>query len=93
MRYAYLGRMRPWLNPPYFSDTQLVRQSPVEYSDGVYEPAGRDRPNPLEISKVAHQGKAGLQSYAGRTALLVYFGKNGFLLSLVVCLLGAFNLI
>ena len=55
-------------------ETPLVRRSKAAYSDGVYGPSGGNRPNPLEISLAAHHGPAGTASYAGRTAMLVFFG-------------------
>lgn len=57
-------------------DGQLLRRSPVAYSDGVYEPSGGDRPNPFEISKAAHQGRGGLPSLRNRTAFMVFFGQQ-----------------
>ena len=58
------------------TDGHLLRRSPVAYSDGVYQPAGKDRPNPFVISRAAHEGTPGLGSLRGRTAFMVYFGKN-----------------
>ncbi|KAK3098182.1 hypothetical protein FSP39_016935 [Pinctada imbricata] len=55
---------------------QLIRRSPPAYSDGVFEPAGRGRPNPLDISTAAHSGQAGLGSARGRNAMLVYYGQQ-----------------
>ncbi|XP_041371604.1 dual oxidase 2-like [Gigantopelta aegis] len=57
-------------------DGQLLRKSPTNYSDGVYEPASPERPNPLDISDVAHKGGSGLKSLRNRTALLVFFGQQ-----------------
>ncbi|KAK3099000.1 hypothetical protein FSP39_025146 [Pinctada imbricata] len=57
-------------------DGQLIRRSPAAYSDGVFEPAGRGRPNPLDISTAAHSGQAGLGSARGRNAVLVYYGQQ-----------------
>ncbi|WAR00873.1 DUOX-like protein [Mya arenaria] len=57
------------------SDGHLLRKSPVAYSDGVYMPSGKDRPNPFEISKEGHWGPGGLGSLRNRTAFLVYFGS------------------
>ncbi|KAL5020772.1 hypothetical protein ScPMuIL_002142 [Solemya velum] len=57
-------------------DGQLLRLSPADYSDGVYEPSGRDRPNPFLISEAAHQGPSGLGSLRNRTAMMVYFGQQ-----------------
>ncbi|KAL3865900.1 hypothetical protein ACJMK2_043248 [Sinanodonta woodiana] len=53
----------------------MRRVSKASYSDGVYEPSGKDRPNPFDISRAAHQGETGI-SYRGRTAMLVYFGQQ-----------------
>ncbi|XP_078313072.1 dual oxidase 2-like isoform X3 [Crassostrea virginica] len=57
-------------------DDLLIRKSPPAYEDGVYEPAGQDRPNPFRISDKAHRGESGLPSARGRTAMLVYFGQQ-----------------
>ncbi|XP_052282724.1 dual oxidase 2-like isoform X1 [Dreissena polymorpha] len=57
-------------------DGQLLRKSPVAYSDGVYMPSGQDRPNPFEISRAGHKGPPGLGSLRNRTAFLVFFGQQ-----------------
>ncbi|XP_061164792.1 dual oxidase 2-like [Saccostrea echinata] len=57
-------------------DDILIRKSPPAYQDGVYEPAGQDRPNPFDLSDSAHSGESGLPSARGRTAMLVYFGQQ-----------------
>lgn len=57
-------------------DDILIRKSPPAYQDGVYEPAGQDRPNPFTISEIAHKGESGLGSARNRTAMLVYFGQQ-----------------
>ncbi|KAK3606271.1 hypothetical protein CHS0354_037947 [Potamilus streckersoni] len=57
-------------------DGHLLRRSPAAFSDGVYEPSGKDRPNPFIISKEVHDGPAGLGSLRNRTAFLVYFGQQ-----------------
>lgn len=57
-------------------DDILIRKSPPDYQDGVYEPAGQDRPNPFHISDTAHSGESGLPSQRGRTAMLVFFGNT-----------------
>ncbi|KAH9499249.1 hypothetical protein Btru_003513 [Bulinus truncatus] len=57
-------------------DTHLLRRSPVNYSDGVYEPSGKDRPNPLEISRIAFNGSNNLSSVRKRNAMLVFFGQQ-----------------
>jgi len=59
----------------FYVDGQLLRRSVPNYADGVYHPSGADRPNPFNISKDAHHGKAGLGSQRARNAMLVYFGK------------------
>ncbi|KAH3843834.1 hypothetical protein DPMN_117365 [Dreissena polymorpha] len=58
------------------AETAMLRQSKVDYSDGVYAPSGGGRPNPLVISRAAHQGPAGRPSSVGRTAMLVYYGQQ-----------------
>lgn len=62
--------------PTLYLDDILIRKSPPAYQDGVYEPAGQDRPNPFTISDIAHKGESGLGSVRNRTAMLVYFGKT-----------------
>ncbi|XP_060072103.1 dual oxidase 1-like [Ylistrum balloti] len=57
-------------------DTILLRKSPTSYADGVYHMAGPNRPNPFEVSRVAHRGIMGLGSERGRTALMTYYGQQ-----------------
>lgn len=57
-------------------DGQLLRKSKVAYSDGVYMPSGKERPNPFEISYAGHHGPAGLGSLRNRTAFMVFFGQQ-----------------
>ncbi|KAK3803213.1 hypothetical protein RRG08_013796 [Elysia crispata] len=57
-------------------DTHLLRVSPANFSDGVYEPSGKDRPNPLEISKIAFAGENKKGSARNRNAMLVFFGQQ-----------------
>jgi len=59
-----------------FADTSLLRRVPAAYKDGVYEPSGHDRPNPLELSEQLLKGEIGTRSRTGKTALLVFFGKG-----------------
>lgn len=65
-----------YYTPTLYLDDILIRKSPPAYQDGVYEPAGQDRPNPFTISGIAHKGKSGLGSVRNRTAMLVYFGET-----------------
>ncbi|XP_060604820.1 dual oxidase 1-like [Ruditapes philippinarum] len=75
--YGYDGWYNNLNNPDWgAAETPLQRKSKAAYSDAVYEPSGHSRPNPFDISKAVHQGKTGLPSYAGRTAMLVYFGQQ-----------------
>ena len=57
-----------------FVETPLLRRLPATYSDGVYEPAGVHRPNPIEISQAVFTGETGKRSSRNRTAFLVFFG-------------------
>lgn len=57
-------------------DTHLLRLSPADYSDGVYEPAGKERPNPFAISQIAFRGDNRLGSARNRNALLVFYGQQ-----------------
>ena len=54
-----------------------MRRSPAAYSDGVFEMAGQDRPNPFKLSDAAHEGDPGQASSVNRNAMLVFFGKYG----------------
>ncbi|XP_033750428.1 dual oxidase 2-like isoform X2 [Pecten maximus] len=70
-----------WYNNPVHIDWgaidgQLLRRSSPVYADGVYHMAGQSRPNPFEISRIAHSGTPGLGSARGRNAMLVYFGQQ-----------------
>lgn len=65
-----------YYTPTLYLDDILIRKSPPAYQDGVYEPAGQDRPNPFTISGIAHKGESGLGSVRNRTAMLVYFGET-----------------
>lgn len=49
---------------------------PPAYADGVYEPSGQDRPNPIELSQSLMGGPTGLPSVRNRTAFLVFFGES-----------------
>lgn len=53
----------------------MLRRLPAAYADGVYEPSGRDRPNPMAISQAVMSGPTGKRSERDRTAFLVFFGK------------------
>ena len=55
-------------------DTQLLRRLPAAYSDGVYLPSGKDRPEPIEVSLGIMAGVTGKPSYRNKTAFLVFFG-------------------
>lgn len=59
-----------------FKDTPLLRRVPANYKDGVYQPAGQNRPNPLILSQVFLKSD-GKRTYSntGKNALLVFFGK------------------
>ncbi|GFO25868.1 hypothetical protein PoB_005237300 [Plakobranchus ocellatus] len=57
-------------------DTHLLRLSRSAYSDGVYEPSGRNRPNPFTISQIAFKGNNTLSSLRKRNALLAFFGQQ-----------------
>ena len=52
----------------------LERKTPVAYPDGVYEIAGKDRPNVLLIANVTQNGLTGFGSRE-RTALFIFFGE------------------
>ena len=56
------------------AETQLFRRVPPAYKDGVYEPAGDDRPNPIEISDAVFGGPTGFGSASRKSAFLVFFG-------------------
>ncbi|XP_049837219.1 dual oxidase-like [Schistocerca gregaria] len=57
-------------------DTPLLRRVPAVYADGVYQPATKNRPNPLVLSEQLMSGNIGNRSNTGKSALLVYFGQQ-----------------
>ena len=73
-----------------FSDTAMLRLLPPAYGDGVYLPAGADRPNPHDIAQAVFNGDTGHPSYKNRTALLVFFGEtlSGQIISVEISLVG-----
>ncbi|XP_030832129.1 dual oxidase 1 isoform X2 [Strongylocentrotus purpuratus] len=58
------------------AELPLTRRLPVSYADGVYAMAGKDRPNPMSISKATMQGETGQRSHLRRTALMTFFGQQ-----------------
>jgi len=54
----------------------MLRLLPPAYGDGVYAPAGADRPNPHLIAQAIFDGQTGHPSYRNCTALLVFFGET-----------------
>ena len=68
-----------WYNNPAHpewggADMPMERKTPIAYPDGVYEFAGRDRPNVLIISNLTQNGLTGRGS-STRTAFFIFFGK------------------
>ena len=57
-------------------DMPMFRRLPHAYADGVYEPSGKDRPNPIQISRAVMNGSTGQPSARSRTAFLVFFGEK-----------------
>lgn len=57
-------------------DGRLIRILTPHYSDGVYEPAGSDRPNPVTLSEAFFKGSIGEASLTGKNAFLVFFGQQ-----------------
>ncbi|KAK7499705.1 hypothetical protein BaRGS_00009046, partial [Batillaria attramentaria] len=55
--------------------SRLVRKSRAAYSDGAYQMAGPNRPNPLDISQQVHSGAGGTASEYGRNAMAVFFAQ------------------
>ena len=55
----------------------MERKTPIAYPDGVYEFAGRDRPNVLIIANLTQNGLTG-QLSTSRTAFFIYFGEFYF---------------
>lgn len=53
-----------------------MRSSPVAYTDGAYEMAGKDRPNPLEISLRAHRKMQDSPSRFSRNVLQTVYGSD-----------------
>ena len=59
-------------------DSPLTRRVPSHYEDGVYQPSGASRPNPLTLSQELMRGNFGEEPDPGsqnKTALLVFFGE------------------
>jgi len=76
----------------YLSDTKMLRLLPAAYGDGVYSPAGADRPNPHDIARAVFDGKTGKPSYKNRTALLVFFGEKSRIVSVIFVQFNSFRL-
>ncbi|XP_046845729.1 dual oxidase 2-like isoform X2 [Xenia sp. Carnegie-2017] len=57
-------------------DMPLTRRVPSHYKDGVYEPSGSERPNPLSLSQGLMNGSFGTPSSQRKSALLVFFGQQ-----------------
>ena len=56
----------------------LTRRVPSHYEDGVYQPSGATRPNPLTLSQELMKGDFGEYPDNGtetKSALLVFFGE------------------
>lgn len=51
----------------------MERKTPIAYPDGVYEFAGRDRPNVLVIANLSQNGLTGFGSSV-KTGFFIYFG-------------------
>lgn len=60
----------------------MERKTPIAYPDGVYEFAGRDRPNVLIIANLSQNGLTGLGSDV-RTGFFIYFG----MMFIIICLM------
>ncbi|XP_022093825.1 dual oxidase 2-like isoform X3 [Acanthaster planci] len=58
------------------SELPLTRRLPVAYADGVYMMAGKDRPNPIDVSEATMRGDTGLPSFLNRTAFMTFFGQQ-----------------
>lgn len=58
------------------ADLPLTRRLPVAYEDGVFRPAGYDRPTPMNVSRASMLGPTGRGSFRGRTALMTFFGQQ-----------------
>lgn len=67
-----------WYNNPAHpewggADMPMERKTPIAYPDGVYEFAGRDRPNVLVIANLSQNGLTGFGSSI-KTGFFIYFG-------------------
>eukprot|EP00118_Oscarella_pearsei_P006944 m.32550 g.32550 ORF g.32550 m.32550 type:complete len:1691 (+) comp31668_c0_seq3:179-5251(+) len=58
------------------ADMTLTRRLEPAYADGVYHPAGEDRPNPINVSDTVMNGFTGQGSARKRTAMLTFFGQQ-----------------
>ena len=63
----------------------MERRTPIAYPDGVYEFAGRDRPNVLIIANLTQNGLTGHLSTT-RTGFFIYFGKLFFCIACMTSL-------
>ncbi|KAK7009712.1 dermatopontin [Biomphalaria glabrata] len=65
------------LNQPTWgiAGSNFMRSSPVAYTDGAYEMAGKDRPNPLEISLRAHRKMQDSPSRFSRNVLQTVYAQ------------------
>ena len=73
-----------WYNNPAHpewggADMPMERKTPIAYPDGVYEFAGRDRPNVLIIANLSQNGLTG-QGSDLRTGFFIYFGMISIIL-------------
>ncbi|XP_054156010.1 dual oxidase-like isoform X2 [Oppia nitens] len=57
-------------------DQPMMRLVGPKYSDGVYQPSGVDRPNPILLSEAFMNGEIGQTSNTGKTAFFVFFGQQ-----------------
>lgn len=57
-------------------DTPLLRRWPAAYEDGVYEPSGSNRPNPLTLSDAIFTDTTDSKSHTAKNALMVFFGEK-----------------
>eukprot|EP00117_Sycon_ciliatum_P035346 scpid84785/ scgid2709/ Dual oxidase len=58
------------------TDRPLTRRLSPTYADGMSEPSGAARPNPLDIAESTMRGSFGRTSLRNRTALLTFFGQH-----------------
>ncbi|BFY98808.1 hypothetical protein BsWGS_01848 [Bradybaena similaris] len=75
--YAPVDGFRNNLGQPTLgiAGSNFVRASPTAYSDGAYNMAGQDRPDPMDISLEVHAGRSARASGFSRNSLQAFYAQ------------------